>query len=104
MKAWRIEAEVINKRRNEGSKEPSARVQMQQRKALSKMYKPAGSGNWLLDGMLLRGGFKAAVYGDPFKLPHGKEVTAVGNGMPSSPLYGAWFQTAVNKVKSWWNK
>lgn len=53
MKAWRLEANEINARRNEGSKEPSARVQKVQRQASPKVK---GEGNWLLAGLLVREG------------------------------------------------
>lgn len=60
MKAWRLEAVQINVRRKAGSKAPKSRVQMHQRdKGVSR-----GCSNWLLDGLLLHAGFKAAVYDD----------------------------------------
>jgi hypothetical protein len=54
MKAWRKEAEKINARRLAGSKEPRARVQKELAQAKPKLYK--GS-TWLLDGLLIHGGY-----------------------------------------------
>ena len=53
MKAWRLEADKINARRNGGSKEPNARVQKVQRQASPKVK---GAGNWLLAVLLVRAG------------------------------------------------
>lgn len=106
MKAWRKEAEAINARKAAGSKEPSARVQMQQARHISRMFKPKGSGNWLLDGLLFNGGFKAAVYGDtnPKRMPPN---LAEGSGY-SDPVSlrqtgKSWLNSIIAKTKAWWN-
>lgn len=54
MKAWRLDAAKVNARRKAGSREPVARVQKLEGKA-----KIMGS-TWLLDGLLLRGGYVTA--------------------------------------------
>lgn len=95
MKAWRIEAEKINARRKAGSKEPKARVQMRQARNIQQMFKPVGSGSWLLDGLLIRGGFKAAVYGLPIAP---QEVRPAPTTTPS------FIGKLVGQAKRWWNK
>jgi hypothetical protein len=50
MKQWRRDAEAINKRRAEGSKEPRARVQMRNRVTIAK------GTNWLLAGLMIHAG------------------------------------------------
>lgn len=64
-KAWRNEAAAkINARREAGSKEPSARVQMH----LRNRDTTKGAGNWLLAGLLIRAGIQGDM---PFTLkPH----------------------------------
>ena len=58
MKKWRLEAASINARRAAGSKEPTARVQKNQEQALARAYpKMVSVGNFLLNGLLLRGGY-----------------------------------------------
>lgn len=105
MKAWRLEAEAINKRIAAGSKEPRARVQMRQREAISRYYKAKGSGNWLMDGMFLRNGFKRAVYGEPVTYPNGTEVY---DDVVRHPLPGDGGKSILGKImskaKAWWNK
>ena len=54
MKAWRLNAQKINARRKAGSREHTARVQKEIKASLPKM---TGGSNWLLDGLLLRGGY-----------------------------------------------
>lgn len=54
MKAWRLEAEKINKRRMAGSREATARVQKEQRAHVPKMV---GCSNWLLTGLMIHAGF-----------------------------------------------
>ena len=54
MKAWRLDAQKINARRKAGSREQSARVQKEIKASMSKL---TGGSNWLLDGLLLRGGY-----------------------------------------------
>ena len=54
MKAWRLNAEKINARRKAGSREPTARRQKFIEASLPKLQ---GGSNWLLDGLLLRGGY-----------------------------------------------
>lgn len=102
MKAWRLEAAAINKRIAEGSKEPRSRIRMQQQRMISRAFKPKGSGNWLLDGLLIKAGFKAAVYGDPIKQyddPLNRTVAEVESFSAASTL-----QRWVDKAKAWWNK
>jgi len=107
MKAWRLEAQAINQRIAAGSKEPRSRVQMQQREAISRYYKAKGSGNWLMDGMFLRNGFKRAVYGEPLKLAGGAEVYT-GEPKEQARPYENTASNAmaglVKKFKAWWNK
>ena len=100
-KAWRKEAEAINARKAAGSKEPSARVQMQQARHVSRMFKPKGSGNWLMDALLLGSGFKTAVYGDASP----KNILAEGSGYasPVRDVDKSWFGKIVAKTKAWWS-
>lgn len=111
MKAWRKKAEAINARKAAGSKEPSARVQMQQARFVERMFKPKGSGNWLLDGLLLKGGFKAAVYGDIVNL-HPKttaeEYAARIYDRETESLNlqrsgKSWLNSVIAKTKAWRN-
>lgn len=116
-KAWRNEsAASINQQRVRELTflgkvhTPAARTLMQQRRAISKQFKPKGSGNWLLDGLLLKAGFKAAVYGDSVKrIPNDADMNQVHEGSvdivdvnlklsPTNPL------TFAQRVKNWWNK
>lgn len=106
MKAWRKKAEAVNKRKAEGSKEPSARVQMQQARHVSRMFKPKGSGNWLIDALLLNGGFKAAVYGDinPKRRPlNFTEGSGYADPVSLRQTGKSWFNTIIAKTKAWWN-
>lgn len=60
MKAWRNEsAAKINAWRAAGSTEATARKQMQEGLMLSKMFPIKNSGNWLLNGLLHKGGYLA---------------------------------------------
>ena len=102
MKAWRKEAEAINARKAAGSKEPSARVQMQQARHFSRMFKPKGSGNWLMDALLLIGGFKDAVYGPP--LTHTGDLMADMSEEVEANAPVSVVQSWVDKFKAWWNK
>jgi hypothetical protein len=54
MKAWRLNAEKINSRCKAGSREATARTQ---KEALMAMPKLPYASTWLLDGLLLRGGY-----------------------------------------------
>ena len=54
MKAWRLNAQKINARRKAGSREPTARVQKEIKASMSSL---TGGSYWLLDGLLLRGGY-----------------------------------------------
>ena len=60
MKAWRLEAEKINKQRSLEAHlgvhvtTPKARRQKEIKASLPKL---TGGSNWLLDGLLLRGGY-----------------------------------------------
>lgn len=106
MKAWRKEAAAINARKAAGSKEPSARVQMQQARYVQRMFKPKGSGNWLLDGLLIHAGFKAAVYGDPVQSKAGKVFPVYDEEAESLRLRQrnkSWLMALVDKTKAWWN-
>lgn len=105
MKAWRKEAEAINARKAAG-KEPSARVQMQQARHIDRMFRPKGSGNWLMDALLLKGGFKAAVYGD-FGPKNITVELAEGSGY-ADPVSlrqtgKSWLNAIIAKTKAWWD-
>lgn len=65
MKAWRNESAKINARRAAGSTEAPARKQMQEGLMLSKMFPIKNAGNWLLDGLLHKGGYLAPVKLEP---------------------------------------
>lgn len=106
MKAWRKKAAAINARKAAGSKEPSARVQTQQARFVQRMFKPKDGGNWLLDGLLIHAGFKAAVYGEPVQSKAGEVFTVYDEEAESlrlKPRNKSWLAALVDKTKAWWN-
>ncbi len=59
MKAWRLDAPNVNLRREMGSKEPTARVQMRAKQVVKTA---PNASNWLLAGLLGHGGYNAVSY------------------------------------------
>lgn len=85
-KAWRNEsAAKINQRRKDGSKEPSAR---QQAKAKQIKVPLRGSGNYLLDGLLIKEGYVLPDFGPTPILNAGVDL-----GKPQG-----WFKRIVNRL------
>lgn len=87
MKAWRLEAEKINKRRKAGSREATARVQKGQR-ALTP--KTVGYSNWLLSGLMIHAGFWPASHA--YQKPE-----------PYIPYTEGFIKRMLKKAKRWWN-
>ena len=89
MKAWRIEAAKINARRKAGSREPTARVQKEQRMAMPKLQ---GDSNWLLSGLMIHAGFWTMPSMPGFRKPE-----------PYVPVTEGFARKLVNRLKKWWN-
>ena len=86
-KAWRNEsARKINERRAAGSKEGTARQQMRVTRSLTQVKT---AGNWLLDGLLVRGGYV------PVGIPSTETHVPVTEGMA---------KRIMRTIRGWWNK
>lgn len=92
MKAWRLEAQAINARREAGSKEPTARVQKNIRMSAERMTKTAG--NFLLNGLLIHGG-----YATPHPYVKADDMVYETEGKARG-----WVLHQLMKGKSWWSK
>ena len=90
MKAWRLEAAAINARRKAGSREPTARVQKEQRMAMPKLR---GASNWLLSGLMVHAGF--------WVIPSAPGFTQLEPYIPQTEGFA---RRLVNRLKKWWNK
>lgn len=88
MKAWRLEAEKINKDRKVDRKIPSARKQMQERLYLAKVFEVKSEGNWLLAGLMVHASYNPPTIG-------GKEYIPVTEGKAS------FIERLTKRLKRW---
>lgn len=87
-KAWRTQAAAVNKRRADGSKEATSRVQK------SNITKIAASPSWLMQGLMIRAGLY-----DPLPM-----LAGVDYARPLPNKGGkSWFSKAWDKAKSLFN-